>query len=39
MVKIVDIAPGNGPFLIEVNNERQALSVEAAGHIMVKIVN
>jgi DtxR family Mn-dependent transcriptional regulator len=37
IVKIIDIAPGNGPFLVEVNNERQALSVEAAGHIMVKI--
>lgn len=37
VIKIIDIAPGNGPYLIEANGERQALSREAAGHIMVKI--
>ncbi len=38
IVKIVDIAPGNGPYLVEANGERQALSREAAGHIMVKMI-
>ncbi len=37
IVKIIDIAPGNDPYLVEANNVRQALSREAAGHIMVKI--
>ncbi len=37
IVEIIDVAPFNGPYLVEANNERQALSRDVAGHVMVKI--